>query len=417
MPTSLLELDSNIPYNIFIRNLKSLKAGQVVVNFDIILEKNRIIFHGSRDDSKIRTVRGKVRLEVAGKLNVKEIILSLVEKQGTVFSSSILLENKRVLLSGIHEFHFEFLLPGDLSESMNSDAVLCKYFLKAELMTRFPSELSTDNNKSVDIVDLFIERAFLESDDDITNGLRPTRFIGGNNDLLDFEFILPKIMKLNSNSIEFIGRWSGFNRVDKISFCFVQSECYNIANNGCIVHNEKSIAGPFCFQLPKNEPLRLQSRPTIFKLPICESFVNDYDLVNIKIRHQLDVKIQLNNFKKDQIEFSIPISVKSIIPNQDTLPLPHKIDLSNSVACLQLGNEIYTSLTKEELKVPLLSSYISEQTAYHHGEDNLHDTIIGLAQNFVGSNNINLLELIGQFGARKDGDKRNAAPGSHPLLG
>ncbi|CAJ0909376.1 5956_t:CDS:2 [Entrophospora sp. SA101] len=365
--TSLLELDSNIPYNIFIRNLKSLKAGQVVVNFDIILEKNRIIFHGSRDDSKIRTVRGKVRLEVAGKLN--EIILSLVE-------------NKRVLLSGIHEFHFEFLLPGDLSESMNSDAVLCKYFLKAELMTRFPSELSTDNNKSVDIVDLFIERAFLESDDDITNGLRPTRFI-----------------------------------VDKISFCFVQSECYNIANNGCIVHNEKSIAGPFCFQLPKNEPLRLQSRPTIFKLPICESFVNDYDLVNIKIRHQLDVKIQLNNFKKDQIEFSIPISVKSIIPNQDTLPLPHKIDLSNSVACLQLGNEIYTSLTKEELKVPLLSSYISEQTAYHHGEDNLHDTIIGLAQNFVGSNNINLLELIGQFGARKDGDKRNAAPGSHPLLG
>ncbi|CAJ0751115.1 116_t:CDS:2 [Entrophospora sp. SA101] len=378
--TSLLELDSNIPYNIFIRNLKSLKAGQVVVNFDIILEKNRIIFHGSRDDSKIRTVRGKVRLEVAGKLN--EIILSLVEKQGTVFSSSILLENKRVLLSGIHEFHFEFLLPGDLSESMNSDAVLCKYFLKAELMTRFPSELSTDNNKSVDIVDLFIERAFLESDDDITNGLRPTRFI-----------------------------------VDKISFCFVQSECYNIANNGCIVHNEKSIAGPFCFQLPKNEPLRLQSRPTIFKLPICESFVNDYDLVNIKIRHQLDVKIQLNNFKKDQIEFSIPISVKSIIPNQDTLPLPHKIDLSNSVACLQLGNEIYTSLTKEELKVPLLSSYISEQTAYHHGEDNLHDTIIGLAQNFVGSNNINLLELIGQFGARKDGDKRNAAPGSHPLLG
>jgi hypothetical protein len=69
--TSLLEFDSNIPYSTFIRNLKLLKIGQVVVNFDIILEKNRIIFHGSSDISKIRTVRGKVRLEVAGKLNVK----------------------------------------------------------------------------------------------------------------------------------------------------------------------------------------------------------------------------------------------------------------------------------------------------------------------------------------------------------
>nr|CAG8459426.1 1232_t:CDS:2 [Entrophospora candida] len=292
--TSLLEFDSNVPYNIFIRNLKLLRIGQVVVNFDITLEKNRIIFHGSPDDSEIRTVRGKVRLEVAGKLNVKEIILSLVENKGT-------------LLQGVHDFHFEFLLPGDLPESMNSDAILCKYFLKAELITRPPCELLTENNKLVDIVDLFIERAMLESDDDIKRG------------------------------------WDGFKRVEKISFCFVQSECYSIANNKCIAHNEKPIAGPFYFQLPKKEPLELQSRPMIFKLPICESFVNDYDLVNVKIRHQLNVKIQLSNFGRDQIEFSIPISIKSIIPNPDTLPLPRKIDLSNSVAYLQLGNKIYAS--------------------------------------------------------------------------
>ncbi|CAJ0849512.1 12859_t:CDS:2 [Entrophospora sp. SA101] len=271
--TSLLEFDSNVPYNIFIRNLKLLRIGQVVVNFDITLEKNRIIFHGSPDDSEIRTVRGKVRLEVAG----------------TIFSSSILLENKGTLLQGVHEFHFEFLLPGDLPESMNSDAILCKYFLKAELITRPPCELLTENNKLVDIVDLFIERAMLESDDDIKRGLKPTRFIDG--------MALKELKRL----------------------VFV------------------------LFKVNATEPLELQSRPMIFKLPICESFVNDYDLVNVKIRHQLNVKIQLSNFGRDQIEFSIPISIKSIIPNPDTLPLPRKIDLSNSVAYLQLGNKIYAS--------------------------------------------------------------------------
>jgi DNA topoisomerase-2 len=49
-----------------------------------------------------------------------------------------------------------------------------------------------------------------------------------------------------------------------------------------------------------------------------------------------------------------------------------------------------------------LSGYIAEHSAYHHGEASLHSTIIGLAQDFVGSNNINLLEPIGQFGKRND---------------
>ena len=38
-----------------------------------------------------------------------------------------------------------------------------------------------------------------------------------------------------------------------------------------------------------------------------------------------------------------------------------------------------------------LSGYVSEHSAYHHGETSLQSTIVGLAQNFVGSNNINLL--------------------------
>ena len=46
------------------------------------------------------------------------------------------------------------------------------------------------------------------------------------------------------------------------------------------------------------------------------------------------------------------------------------------------------------------SGYVAEHSAYHHGEQSLNQTIIGLAQNFCGSNNINLLVPCGQFGTR-----------------
>nr|CAG8608942.1 9520_t:CDS:2 [Entrophospora candida] len=61
---------------------------------------------------------------------------------------------------------------------------------------------------------------------------------------------------------------------------------------------------------------------------------------------------------------------------------------------------------KEQIKIPILAAYVSEHTEYHHSITSLYSTIIGLAQNFVGSNNINLLEPIGQFGSRKDGGDR-----------
>ena len=38
-----------------------------------------------------------------------------------------------------------------------------------------------------------------------------------------------------------------------------------------------------------------------------------------------------------------------------------------------------------------LAGYVSEHSAYHHGEASLSSTIVGLAQDFVGSNNVNLL--------------------------
>jgi DNA topoisomerase-2 len=56
-----------------------------------------------------------------------------------------------------------------------------------------------------------------------------------------------------------------------------------------------------------------------------------------------------------------------------------------------------------EVKVAQFSGYVSEHSEYHHGEASLNGAIVGMAQNFVGSNNINLLSPNGQFGSRLQG--------------
>ena len=65
---------------------------------------------------------------------------------------------------------------------------------------------------------------------------------------------------------------------------------------------------------------------------------------------------------------------------------------------------------RSDIKVAQLSGYVSEHSAYHHGEASLASTIVGLAQDFVGSNNVNLLVPSGQFGTRLQGGKDHASP-------
>jgi DNA topoisomerase-2 len=62
------------------------------------------------------------------------------------------------------------------------------------------------------------------------------------------------------------------------------------------------------------------------------------------------------------------------------------------------------------IKVAQLSGYVSAETGYHHGEASLQGAIIGLAQNFVGTNNINLLYPDGNFGSRLQQGKDAASP-------
>jgi DNA topoisomerase-2 len=58
---------------------------------------------------------------------------------------------------------------------------------------------------------------------------------------------------------------------------------------------------------------------------------------------------------------------------------------------------------KKDMKVVELAGIVSGTTAYAYGDASMMQTIVGLAQNFVGSNNVNLLEPSGNFGSRRMG--------------
>ena len=100
----------------------------------------------------------------------------------------------------------------------------------------------------------------------------------------------------------------------------------------------------------------------------------------------------LANFSAEDIKRSIPHVADGLKPSQRKV----------IYACLK------KNLTAD-MKVAQLAGYIAEQTAYHHGEASLQGTIVNLAQNFVGANNLNLLEPSGQFGTRLAGGKDAAS--------
>ena len=113
---------------------------------------------------------------------------------------------------------------------------------------------------------------------------------------------------------------------------------------------------------------------------------------------------------------STAISYKDFI--DDELIHFSKYDCDRSIPKLMDGLKIsqrkilFSAFKKklhQEIKVAQFSGYVSEQSGYHHGEASLNGAIVNMAQDFVGSNNINLLLPNGQFGTRLQGGKDSAS--------
>jgi DNA topoisomerase-2 len=120
---------------------------------------------------------------------------------------------------------------------------------------------------------------------------------------------------------------------------------------------------------------------------------NSYlDTNNNKVSYTDFVNKELIHFSKYDCERSIPNMMDGL-----------KISLRKI-----LYSAFKKNLTSE-IKVAQFSGYVSEQSGYHHGEASLNAAIVGMAQDYVGSNNINLLLPNGQFGTRLQGGKDSAS--------
>ena len=117
------------------------------------------------------------------------------------------------------------------------------------------------------------------------------------------------------------------------------------------------------------------------------------DCTNLKQSISQFVNQELVNFSIADLERSIPNMMDGFKPSQRKV----------MYGCIKKG--LYS-----DMKVAQLSGYISEHTSYHHGEVSLQGTIVNMAQDFVGSNNINLLVPSGQFGTRLMGGKDSGSP-------
>lgn len=148
-----------------------------------------------------------------------------------------------------------------------------------------------------------------------------------------------------------------------------------------------------------------------------ETSDNSLDLVFNKERAN-DRKEWLGNYNKESILNTSNESVRyEDFVNKEFIHFS-KYDCERSIPNLMDGLKtsqrkiLYAALKRnltQEIKVAQFAGYVSEHSAYHHGEMSLNKAIVNMAQEFVGSNNINLLLPNGQFGTRLQGGKDSAS--------
>jgi DNA topoisomerase-2 len=126
-----------------------------------------------------------------------------------------------------------------------------------------------------------------------------------------------------------------------------------------------------------------------------------------------DRKEWLANYDKDNVlDYTNPVVDFKTFVDKDLIHFSNR-DLQRSINHICDGLKESTrkilfscfkrKLYTNEVKVAQLSGYVSEVSAYHHGENSLQQAIVGMAQIYVGTNNINLLSPNGQFGSRCQG--------------
>lgn len=155
-------------------------------------------------------------------------------------------------------------------------------------------------------------------------------------------------------------------------------------------HVTKEMDKVFHSKQTEHRKIWLQSFDPSKSVMAIKGIVNEPQICNVRFEDFLNIEM---------IKFSMEDCIRNLPNLYDGLKESQRKIL---FACIQKGESF-------KMKVSQWAGYISEKTSYHHGEQCLFDTIIKMAQDFPGSNNVALIEKDGQFGTRLCGGKDAAS--------
>ncbi len=138
-------------------------------------------------------------------------------------------------------------------------------------------------------------------------------------------------------------------------------------------------------------------------------FGKDSDKRKTVLSRELNLENGINHYKKlGEIPCSIQLNINTRDYQLENIQrkMPHVIDGLNPARRKVLCGSIYKfKQSNSKIKVFQLGGFIAEKMLYHHGSDSLNNTIITMAQSFIGARNIPILLPIGQFGTHYKGGK------------
>lgn len=133
-----------------------------------------------------------------------------------------------------------------------------------------------------------------------------------------------------------------------------------------------------------------------------KDWIADWEPV-IEIEERMDSQPISEFINKELVEFSFANLHRSVPRLLDGLKPSQRKAVYG--AFIKWGSKNGIKANCEQMKVAQFSSLIIEKSQYHHGNKSMEDTIVGMAQDFVGSNNMPYFTKEGQFGTRVKGGK------------
>ncbi len=117
---------------------------------------------------------------------------------------------------------------------------------------------------------------------------------------------------------------------------------------------------------------------------------------NVRIPVSLLMRTDVKEFQRDNIMRKLPHIMDGMVPARRK--------------AFYTARDVFKTTNAKEIKVCNFTGMVISKTNYHHGDASLSETIIKMAQSFIGARNLPLLIGVGEFGSRLMGGKDHGQP-------